>query len=193
MADAVERAFVGSETGSLHEGLTRTERILALEIRPQKFGFVVLEESRKLLDWGVRNYGSRGAHRGVVLKKRICALFDLYIPSVVVTRQRDSSSRRVKRAIWWTVQTIMREAEKRSIELQTVDAQEIQRFFSEHSCQTKHQRASLLSKWFEELAWKLPPKRKPWQSEKYNTAIFDAAAVGVVFLADRSSDHSANF
>ena len=36
-----------------------------------------------------------------------------------------------------------------------------------------------------ELAAKLPPKRKIWQSEDYRMSIFDAAAVGVAYFVRR--------
>ena len=40
-----------------------------------------------------------------------------------------------------------------------------------------------LAEWFEDLAWKPPLRRKPWQHEPHNTVIFDALATAVVFLA----------
>ena len=36
---------------------------------------------------------------------------------------------------------------------------------------------------FPELLSILPPKRKPWQSEDYRMGIFDAAAIGIAYLA----------
>jgi hypothetical protein len=29
---------------------------------------------------------------------------------------------------------------------------------------------------------KLPPKRRPWESERYNTLVFDAVATAMAFL-----------
>jgi len=48
---------------------------------------------------------------------------------------------------------------------------------------TKHEIASAIGELFVELVWKLPTKRKPWQSEDHNMVIFDAAALGVTLFA----------
>jgi hypothetical protein len=59
----------------------------------------------------------------------------------------------------------------------------VRRFFDQTGSATKHEIASTLAEWFIELAWKLPAKRKPWQSENYQMVIFDAVATGAAFLA----------
>lgn len=182
MADAAERTLIAGETDSPNDGPHRKDRLLALEIRSQKFGFVVFEGPTRLLDWGVRSYAGRSAHRRAIVEKKICLLLQLYAPSAVVMRRRDSSSRRARKAILSAVQTIRTEARKCSIELQSLNTREIRRFFAEHGGATKHQIASLLAKRFEELSWKLPRARKAWQSEAHIMPIFDAAATGIAFL-----------
>jgi hypothetical protein len=47
----------------------------------------------------------------------------------------------------------------------------------------KHQIAQLIADLFEELSWRVQPRRKAWHSESYHTVIFDAAATGLVTLA----------
>jgi hypothetical protein len=44
-----------------------------------------------------------------------------------------------------------------------------------------------LAQRFPELAAKLPPKRKIWQSEDYRMSIFDAASLGVAYFAAATS------
>ncbi len=185
MADATERTLIGGGTDSTNEEHPQKDRLLALEIRPWKFGFVVFEGPTRLLDWGVRSYPARGDHRQAILEKRIRVLLELYAPSTVVMRRRNSTSRKTRKAILSAVQAIRTEVRRRSIKLQALDTREIQCFFAEHDGTTKHQIASLVAKWFEELSWKLPPKRKPWQSETYTTPIFDAAATGIAFFDRR--------
>jgi hypothetical protein len=46
---------------------------------------------------------------------------------------------------------------------------------------SKYDRARVLASVFPELDWKLPPKRKPWQSEPRAMMIFDAAAIGFAY------------
>jgi hypothetical protein len=70
----------------------------------------------------------------------------------------------VRKATLLAVQTIRAETRRRSINLELLNTRRIQYFFAEHECTTKHQIASLLATWFEELIWKLPPTRTPWLS-----------------------------
>jgi len=49
----------------------------------------------------------------------------------------------------------------------------------------KYEVASALALQFPDLASRLPPRRKCWQSEDYRMGIFDAAALGVAYFARR--------
>lgn len=58
------------------------QRIIALDVRPRSFAFVVFEDSRQLLDWGARNVrGGVNAVR-VPLGPKIARLLDEYAPDV---------------------------------------------------------------------------------------------------------------
>ena len=53
---------------------------------------------------------------------------------------------------------------------------------------TKHALAEILAKRFpEELATRLPPKRRPWTSEDYRMDILDAVALVLVFRQRKSA------
>jgi len=49
----------------------------------------------------------------------------------------------------------------------------------------KYEIACAVAERLPELASKLPPKRKIWQSEDYRMSIFDATAVGVAYFTRR--------
>lgn len=49
----------------------------------------------------------------------------------------------------------------------------------------KYEVASVLARQFPDLAPRLPPKRKFYESEDYRIGIFDAAAVGVAYFTRR--------
>jgi len=51
----------------------------------------------------------------------------------------------------------------------------------------KYEVASALARQFPDLASRLPPKRKIWQSEDYRMGIFDAAALGAAYFVRRRS------
>jgi hypothetical protein len=158
------------------------ERILALEIRQSKFGFVVFDGPTTLLDWKVWGYAGGSALRRAKLEKRIPPLLDLYAPSIIVVRRRERSSRKMKRIIHSVIRTVKTVVKGRSTQLRILSRREIQSFFIDHGCSTKHQIASLIASWFEELSWKLPRKRKAWEKEACIMPIFDAAATGIVFF-----------
>lgn len=182
MAESAKGTLKGDGANSPNNGLHRMERVLALEVRPRKFGFVVFEGPTRLLDWGVKSYQGRGTYRRAILGKRISFLLKMYAPSVLVVRQGDSSPRKARRAILWAIKTIRAQANSKSNKLHSLNTREIWSFFAAHGCTTKHRIASLLADWFGELSWKLQPARKPWQGETSSTLVFDAAATGVAFL-----------
>jgi len=155
------------------------ERVLALDLRSGRAGFVVLEGLDKLLDWGVRSYTPRYGPLEVTVSRRIASLLGLHQPSVMVLRL--PSNRLVKKndRIRVIVRTLRKEAKRRSVSLRLLRRQRIKKIFSAQGRATKHQIASLMAERFSDLAWKLPPKRKLWQSENYHMTVFDAAAAGV--------------
>ncbi len=160
------------------------QRLLALEVRPQEFGFIVFEGTTRIMDWGTRMAVDWQNRKRVVALKAIRRLLDFYRPPMIVLHRNGSSVDAIR------VATIIRaEARRRSVQCQTVAMADVGRFFAALGCTTKHEIASLIAEWFAELSWVVPPKRKPWQSESRHTLIFDAAAVGVVFLA--TSDQEA--
>jgi hypothetical protein len=167
---------------------TGTVRLLSLEVCPQRFGFAVFDGPVTLLDWGVRNYRGRHAHRQAALRRRILVLLRLYAPATLVMRQRDCASIRAHKKTLLAVDMIGADANRHGLKVHSMKGTEVLHFFSKFSCVTKHQIASRIAHWFAELSPKLPSARKSWQSEKHNMAVFDAVATGITFFSrDRSS------
>lgn len=171
----VTRSFLPSDRVLPHE------RLLALEVRSQRIGFIVLQGTTRLLDWGVRTYGKQKSNAPSVGCSRVATLLDLYSPAVIVIRRR-KTVRTPRRIISATVVRIAAEARRRSISCRFVTAKEVRHFFARYDVTTKHAIASLLAKWFPDLTWKLPRKRRAWESESYNAPLFDAAATAVAYL-----------
>jgi hypothetical protein len=48
---------------------------------------------------------------------------------------------------------------------------------------TKQQIATSMADCFPEIEWKLPPPRKPWQTEGWRMVLFDAVALGFAYFA----------
>jgi hypothetical protein len=158
------------------------ERLVAFEVRPNRIGFVVFEGATSLLDWGVRTYGKHDGHL-VLAGKKITALLTVYSPAVLVIRRRDDMSKKSADGLNDIRKRIVSRCRRRSIKFRQASTTTIRRFFQQYGCTTKHEIATTLAEWFEELSWKLPPKRKPWESEHSAAVIFDAAATAIAFIA----------
>jgi hypothetical protein len=172
-------------TSAAPKAIEPSTRIVALEVRSQRTGFIALEGSGRvrLLDWGVRLYDRRTYPTGAACGARIAALLDLYAPSVVVLRRgKDASTDEMRRWVRAIVAKIATEARRRSITYESVTTKEVQDFFGRYGNTTKHAIARIVAERFPELAFKLPSPRRPWESESYNTVIFDAAATAMTFL-----------
>jgi hypothetical protein len=163
----------------------RNRCLLALDIRAQKLGFVVFDGPTRLLGSGNRRYGgTKQRPRGAVVK-RISSLLDFYEPSILVIRKTHIHSPKTSRQVGNIIDTIRIEAKRRSVDVQILSAKTVKKFFAQSGPTAKHEIASTLAGRFEDLAWKLPKKRKAWQSERHNIVIFDAAATGVAFFGSK--------
>jgi hypothetical protein len=154
----------------------RKNRILALEIRSRRLAFAVLEETNHLLECGIRRWCS-DVKSAKCAMERIDPLLMLYSPSVVVLKRMGDTNKmrkrkKIIRAIKWTLT-------KRFIDVHMVGRADIKEAFRESGSQNKYVIAATIAQMFPELKWKLPQKRRPWQPERYNAAIFDAVALAI--------------
>lgn len=180
MADRTEGGGVGAKREVSLSSPLQSERVLALEVRPQKIGFVVFDGATKLADWGVCwTIGQH--HRRFIAREGITRLLDLYRPAIIVMRPSERPAK-TPEAVPRTLAIIRAEARRRSATCRTVHAPQVRRFYARLGCTTKQEIAALLAEWFEDLAPIIPPKRKAWHREHHRTCVFDAAAVGVFFL-----------
>lgn len=168
-------AYTAKEQGVI------VQKVVAFEIRPRRFGFVVLE-GLELVDWGVRGFGSKPATVGSI--KKIESLLDFHQPHriVVMDRGRRIASTEPAKAVFQGMTTLRSQASRRDIHVSRVPSNRVRDYFAKQGCRTKHEIASAITRSFESLVWKLPQKRKPWQREPYHALMFDAAATVMTFL-----------
>jgi len=145
-------------------------RVLGIDLHPRHFGYVILESPDRLLDWGVRRtYQKTKKHPQVLARERLRPLLKAWMPDVVITRigeRRDKNVRELfrqtKKAVGVTPFLLISE------------------FRDHYSGMGKHGRAVALAARFPKIGWKLPLKRKPWDSEHYSMSVFEALAVATV-------------
>jgi hypothetical protein len=166
-------------------------RVLALDLRMQRFGFAVFEGVQHLLEWGVRTYPTADVRElSKTVAKRISPLLTLFDPSVVVIKRALGSIGPEHSRGATILRTITHEARQHSIAWSFVEREEIRRTFGVPVRTKKHQIAARVSLCFPELTWKLPPERKCYKSEHPGMAVFDAISVGLTYLARSEQIHT---
>jgi len=160
---------------------TNEKRALAVDLHPQSFGFVVFEGPNQILDWGVRSFRTGVNAVKIPAPTRFLALLDEFRPSAVVIGERFATrtARPTK-----MLGTIRRQARRRRIPVRCLSRIDVNRAFVGFES-NKYEVASALAQQFPDLALRLPPRRKCWQSEDYRMGIFDAAALGVAYFVRR--------
>jgi hypothetical protein len=152
-------------------------RVLALDLHSRRFGYVVLESPDRLLDWGVRSYRRKGKSRDVLIQRRLRPLLELWRPSVVVLREPlriQTPTPQTNRFL----KQLVTAAKNYRARVQILNKRPTDRAEK----LTKYEGAQAVIKRFPILTQKLPPKRKPWESEDYRMSMFAAAALAMAYL-----------
>jgi hypothetical protein len=151
-------------------------RTLAIDPTTSGFGFVVLEGSERLVDWGL---GRLEKPEDSLFQKRIEKLLDRAAPQILVLEDmRDS--RRGERATAWA-RLAEKAAAKRGLRVERISRAEVSEHFAS-SGKTRWEVGVAISRLFPELVPSLPKKRRIWESEDRRMAIFTAASFALTFL-----------
>jgi hypothetical protein len=149
--------------------------VLAIELRARRFGFVLFEVPATLIDWGVSGY-----HDTLVesLERKIGLFAENFSPLAIACRNRaripsDESAFNRNLEILKTL------AARHSVAVTLISATAMREYFQEVGRANKFEIAEAVATRFPELAWRLPRKRKPWQSEPLVQPLFDAVAIGI--------------
>lgn len=162
----------------MHHDLS-SSRVLALDLRPQRYGFAMLEGTSRLLDWGTSTY-SRSKHGPSFRSLR--SIFTVFRPErVVVGDSADWTSVRRSRTTP-AIRAIRNEVNWRSLPIEQVSRTEIRNAFSKHGISNKRGISSAIVLLFPELVWRLPRARRPWEAERHSQPVFDAIALGITSL-----------
>lgn len=148
-------------------------RILALDLHPRKFGYVVMESPGQLLDWGVcRSYRKAEEHAQVLVRRRLRPLLRMWAPDAVLTRI-DERKRKQLQAILKRVRGEVGGGTS------FLPIKNPPRHFPGRN---KYERAREIAVRLPEIGWKLPAQPTLWQSEHYSLSIFEAARMALLYL-----------
>jgi len=145
----------------------------------------VIIENGSVLDTGVRSCWTPEFED--CLGSRLRRIMQAYKPSALILRTGQSNSPSPQKNL--LAHVINRIAKQQNITTFRISQHTLQRYFLDYHAITKHEIASTVARLLPELAWQLPRKRKPWESQQYRMAIFDAAA-GVIACTPVSQKES---
>jgi len=166
--------------------------LLALDVRASRIGFAVFEGPTTLLDWGVRSLEKGKKTLKSSASDRIATLLAFHRPFAIVLRSRTHNSALQRRAFAMVASSIRAEAKRHSTKVIVLTPRQVQGCFAPDGQINKHDIAVILAKRFEELSWKLPQRRKSYQSEAPVMAVFDAIATGIAFFERQAPSRSDN-
>ena len=153
------------------------ERVLAIHPVSRGFGFVVLEGPEDLIDYGVAQLKHYDQERCL---SRVASLMARCEPSLLLTEDPKCFHRSARTVALLTGTRELARAKK--VRWQKPSRKQVRT--SRRGAQTKYQRAVIIAERFPELASRLPPKRKPWQSEDVRMAMFTACALALTYFSN---------
>jgi len=159
------------------------QRVLSLDLRTRRFGYVIFEGPRTLLDWGISAHSNE---RHSSLERKLNSLHSMFEPSVILVRKTIKRHRISQPNIRPSLHILRAFAKRAAVAFRSIDASLLRHFFFRKAKTNKYDIARMIADRFPELSWRLPPKRKPWQSEAARQSIFDAASLGVFYFAQQS-------
>jgi len=159
-------------------------RILAIAPSSRGFGFALFEGQGTLVDWGVKSVqGDKNAQCLAKVKDMIAH----YQPGVVVLENTSVKNSRRSPRIRNLTRRIIALAASCNVGVRVFSRKQVRKdFFADGGEGTKYALAEKIAKRFpEELGFRLPPKRRAWESEDSRMDIFDAVAIALAFNAQR--------
>ncbi len=107
----------------------------------------------------------------VLARGRLRPLLKIWKPGAVVTRVGDRRNK--------DVQSLLRHMKKEAGATSFLRITGAKDYYLGRG---KYQRAVEMASQFPEIGWKLPLKRKPWESEHYSITIFEALSTAVSYI-----------
>jgi hypothetical protein len=156
-------------------------KILAIDLRHRRFGYAVFEGHRVLLDSGLRFYRAVGEVEAAMATKRLAALLKSFSPSAIVIKRERWDRAQTSLHIRSLVEVMIQGASANSVPICLIAHEDVKKTFRNLGCETRDQTAAALARIFPELVWRVPPKRRAWQSEHPRMAMFDAIALGLAY------------
>ena len=159
-------------------------RILAVSLSSRGFGYAVMEENSRLIDYGKKIINKKKNARSLVQIEKLIARNQ---PTALVLQDVNAKgSRRVPR-IKRLHRNVVALAKHHKIKMGKISGTELRTALLGDAKETRHEMAEILAQQFpDELASRLPPKRKFYNSEDARMDIFMAVAISISYKTPAS-------
>lgn len=177
---AVDTAQPGNRLTSFMQP-THGARILAIDLRPQRFGYAVSEGPTTLLDWGAAQYRPGGAIGAASARRSAEKLISIFRPAVIVLRKVRGKMMAASPGLQPILKIMRKTASAHHIPVILIARTDVRAVFKARGVKTKYRIACALAASMPELLWRLPEERKFYESEPSAMTIFDAVALGYTY------------
>ena len=159
-----------------------SRRVLAIDLTSRGFGYVVLEENKVLVDWGVKR-----ARKDKTLETQanVAELIRYFHPSLLILEDGTAKDSRRCERIKQLLRSIRELAKAKRVKSRSISSARVREMFGRFGAKTKHQIACEIARQLPDLAPYMPRRRKPWMNEDYHMATFDAAALALADFHQR--------
>ena len=161
------------------ESASEHVRILAVSLSSSGFGYAVMEGNNRLVGYG-NMVIKEGKNARVVI--HVDKIVTRYQPNVLVLQDMNAKGTHRHERIKKLHRSVVEIAKKRQIDLAKISGKDLRNALLGNTVGTKQEMAESLAQRFpDELASRMPRKRKAWTSEDSRMDIFDAVGMAVVF------------
>lgn len=140
-----------------------------------------------LRDSGLRIYRAVGEEEVAMASKRLAVLSKSFSPSAIVVKRERWDRSQTNSHIKSLAEVMIRVASAHSVPIFLLEQDDVRKTVNNMGCETRDEIAAALARIFPELVWRLPPKRRAWQSEHPRMAMFDAIALGLAYWQHQST------
>lgn len=153
--------------------------VLAVDPVVRGFAFAIMEGQNTLVRVGIKHI-EEDKHRRCL--KRIAELLEQYpLDAIIVEDYKGMGSRRSLR-VQRLINAVRNLAAQKGLKTYSFSREEIWRFFSRFNVVTRYEIATAIVDRLPQLARRLPPPPKFWETENNEMNIFDAVALALTFF-----------
>jgi hypothetical protein len=160
---------------------TNDPTLLALAFHSSRVGFAIFRGSNSVVDWGTYAIPRGSEPMPSRAQRRIVTLLVSPTPTAIAVKRSRSKSGVDDRFAGRLGRFVRSQARELSIPVIRFTDADVRQNFRTSDAHSKYDRAKVLISIYPELDWKLPPKRKAWESEPRSMMIFEAVELGFVF------------